>query len=79
MVDHDDHHIFGKIVLSPTFQTDGSQEHPHLQDDFDVRDGHTASPDSINTERKNEQILDEQHPKNLVEYLSEILQSVPIL
>ena len=67
MVDRDDHKLSGKIVLSLTRNTDGSQGHLHLEDNFGTRDRHTASPDSIDADHDNNLFLDEQFPKNLVE------------
>ena len=78
MADHDDHQLSGRTVLSPAGKTDGSQEHPHLKDNFGTRDRHTTSPDSIDVDFNNNVFLDEQFPKNPVEDQPKILQSVPI-
>ena len=78
MADHDDHHLSGKIILSLVHNIDGSQERPHLEDDFNVRDGHTASLDSIDAQGDDHHILDEQRLKNPTKELPEILQPILI-
>ena len=59
MVDHDDHQLSVKTFLSLARKSDESQKHPHLEDNFGARDGHTASPDSIDADRDNNLFLDE--------------------
>ena len=78
MADQDDLLQHEKIPLSPVHKTDGGQGHPHLEDNFDLRDGRTAYPDSISAHRDEQHFLEGQHPKIPVEELPEILQQVPI-
>ena len=65
MVDRGDHHLSGKTVLSPTHNTDESQEHHHLEDNISARDKHTTSPNSIESDCDNNLFLDKKFPKNL--------------
>ena len=76
MADHDDLHMSGKTILSPSRKTDRSQEHPHLEDNLGFRDRQTASLDSTNARCSDDQFLDKGHSKNPTEELPEVMQPV---
>ena len=78
MVDHDDLHLSRKTILSPARKIDGSQEHPHLEDNLGFRDRQTASLDSIGSRHGNNQFLFKEYPNNIVEELPVVMQPVPI-
>ena len=78
MIDRDDHHPSGNIPLPLVQKIDGGQGHPHLEDNFDLRDSQTASSNSVGAQRDEQQFCDGQHPKIPDEELLEILQSVHI-
>ena len=78
MADHNDLYLPRNTIISPARKTDGSQEHPHLEDNLGFRDGQTASPDSAEARCGDDQLLDEGRSKNPAEELPEILQPVHI-
>ena len=78
MADHNDLYMPRKTVLSPARKTDGSQEHPHLEDNLGFHDGQTASSDSTDARQGDDQLLDMGHSKNPIEELPEIMQPVHI-
>ena len=60
MDDNDEIHLSGKTIISPVYKTDENEEPSHFEDIPNTRDGRTASPDSVDADHDDIQLLEDQ-------------------